>query len=133
MYICKKLQTIIGKLSSKTRYCYSKFVSSKTATIRINQTISMYSTFWSAYLSVFFPNLIFIQAYLYLISLNIPTQYIRYIAVFVAFILAIFLYLLIRQCAEVVKLNLKISKQNRAFYLISQKYFKMGAMRLLRV
>lgn len=85
----------------------------------INDTVKEYSRFWSPYLTIAFPSLVIILTYeIYFLSNDngIPAL-LKYFFLLSVFNLALFLYLLIGECARVVKFNGKCLVENRKFYL----------------
>lgn len=85
----------------------------------INNDLKEYARFWSLYLTISLPNIVITLTYeMYFLTNgnNIPL-FQKYFFLLAAFQLMLSLYLLILECAQVVKINGKCLVENRKFYL----------------
>lgn len=113
-----KLKTIV--LSKKFyKSELSQVVQLNRQLLLINDAVKEYSRFWSPYLTIAMPSLVIIFTYqLYFLTYDndIPLL-LKYFFVLTVSQLVLSLYLLIRECAQVVKLNGICLIENRKFYL----------------
>lgn len=120
--ILTKIKTIVGNKKFQLQEL-SHFFYFNRKLLSINDTIKEYSRFWSPYLTIALPSLIVILTYEIFFLANdngIPT-FLKYFFFLSVFNLTLFLYLLIKECARVVKFNGKCLVENRKFFL---KYIK---------
>ena len=85
--------------------------------------IEVYTHFWSPFLSIMFPFFVWVQAYLafvffFVYSIPYVQKYIFFVGV-IEFDLMLFL--LIDQCARMVKLTQRILSENRRFFINIQR------------
>lgn len=83
----------------------------------INSDLQEYARFWSPYLTIALPNLVTTltyETYFLTNDNNIPIM-LKYFFSMAVFELILSLYLLIRECAQVVKFNGKCLSENRSF------------------
>lgn len=93
--------------------------------LSICKQIRAYSAYWSFFLTLMFPYYIILQCYVINIVALVPEVplFERSLFMLVLVQVTIFFFLLIKECAQVVKLNEKILVENRRFFL---RYFNYG-------
>lgn len=113
-----KIKTIVTKKNFYYREIQLFFYLNRQL-LSINDSLKEYSRFWSSYLTIALPGLVITLTYqLYFLTYNnnIPILLKYFFALSVSQ-LVLSLYLLIRECAQVVKINGRCLIENRKFYL----------------
>lgn len=104
---------------------WSKYLGVNYEILSICRHIKPYSAYWSFFLTAIFPFYIILQCYLLhmiLLIRGVPV-FERSLFQFVLIDISIFFFMLVRECARVVKLNEMILLENRQFFLL---YFNCG-------
>ncbi len=107
---------------------WQKYTALNRKVIELCSTIQQYSTFWSPCLSVYFCGQITLQCYLIIISIfatALPFIQ-RALAMYTFCENSLCIFLLIDQCAKMVRLNGRLETANRRFYLLFQRFHNAG-------
>lgn len=104
---------------------WSKYIGINFEILSICRHIKSYSAYWSFFLTAIFPFYIILQCYLVHMILLVPKVPIRERSFFqfVLVDISVFFFMLISECARVVKLNQAMVTENRRFFLL---YFNYG-------
>ncbi len=111
---------IISKNNNKSfRLLLSSFYKLNQKLLFQNNDLQAYSNFWSPYLTIGLPSLVLIFSYelYFLINNNDIPLMEKYYFITIVVQLIFVLYLIIRECAQVVKCNGRCLVENRRFYL----------------
>ena len=117
-----------GKPSNYAIY-WLRHISFNREMLHICKHIKVYSRYWSAFLTILFPYYIFLICYLIYMVLVVGSVPFSERSLFMCIAVEIvgFFFMLINECAQLVRCNDKVLRENRRFFC---NFFAFGQLRL---